>query len=1126
MFTSLPVSGIHRLITAASTHTSQPSTQPLESVTEETHTYDLLYPDFHALQQSQDQVYPLRTGVSLSTASAASSFDDRGGLNIQNPRDIRIIIAQDGTLSQQAKILYDSRPPPSLPAGRTSPTESRAGLIGRSQQPAGLSKKTQTFPEAPTGPKHTRSFSLNQTLHASPLQERSPLAAAPENKGTFSSPKSRRTSARPATSEGETHQTRLAREGKEEVDALLGCIFGSTGLPLVSGTKLHVRPLGAAEDMNRLQSDLTPTSPESGVPRPAPQRRTPLIRSTTADELRLLSASAPSERLDSPMPRLNSTSVLITRLFTVDISESLGFNLAPDPTMVHHGGPEIEPQGFQFPRRPSKVPEASGAKQIKCPTYAIALVLRLPPYTQQGWTSAPQLTSPVSPTNAIGPSTLSAGGPWAEAKTQEQRSHFNIDQGIEPIIVHWNTLTKLLCSLEAIVRKIITRSLANVVRPVLLLATPPSVAPVQSNSEEKIASPKKQMKQPSQQTVQLPADALQDAVDVRQAAFTFGHRVAVLLRTRRVVTGQGRWGIWREEARWVGRWAGSREQNFFFFNLLTAFLGSHTEWVETLQNIRVHIPRKKSEKRGNADHLRRQQTVIVSPNKMAARRLVFLLSTFLPSTTPQGEDGMLFAKSAQVGSSYSQSPPSGIPILREQSLRRTINRRQRGNRASQGPRAMHIRSSSFGGPEPEFDGDGDHSLRGINGQHVRRASNTNSIRNLAPPISDSSEITRTSSTTTIATVVPEAAIPVAHFSNVSREPLMGTTATPRPGSSGSLASLSLKRTLSRSQSNEHSSASTSSPSFSRWGSMVSGFWSNRRGSSTDDSDTMSPTAEGLGISGVSKMPGHKSSSSTGALVKMVEEVENAPRLEHQSMDLGRRPQDPSSPETVLAMANEKTALEPETHSTQARSIPERPIAEGFPVKLSVDDAEGIIDVELPSSNSCPSSFGSSVGSAGPCHTAASSFNERSSVFTRSPSKERSQAVSPSPVDVAGWLKEYSPDFTLQAVKSYPELKDDIKKAMKAEPATQAGAEEASAGNGSAEDWRDVATSIVADATNFSITRFCCQRRSATKASPYASFSSPFDAGAQDQAIEERILEEPVMDMDPTLIDAVERLLEQ
>ncbi|KAL8706278.1 MAG: hypothetical protein Q9201_000654 [Fulgogasparrea decipioides] len=1125
MFTNPPVSGIHRLITAASTHSSQPSTPPLESVTEETHTYDLLYPDFHALQQSQDQVYPLRTGVPLPTASAASSFDDRGGLDIQNPRDIRIIIAQDGTLSQQAKILYDSHPPPPLPVGRTSPTEPRPGLIGRSQQLAGLSKKTQTLPEAPTGPKHTRSFSLNQALHTSPLQERSPLAAAPESKGAFSSPKSRRTSARPATSEGESHQTRLAREGKEEVDALLGCMFGSTGLPLVSGTKLHVRPLSATEDRNRLQSDITPTSPESGVPRPAPRRTTPLTRSTTADELRLLSASAPSERLDSPMPQSNSPSVLITRLFTVDISEFLGSHLAPDSTVVHHEGPEIEPQGFQFPRRASDVSEESGAKQIKCPTYALSLVFRLPLYTQQGWSSTPQLTSPVSPTSATGPSMLSVGGPWTEAKTQE-RSHLSIDQGIEPIVVHWSTLTKLLCSLEAMVRKRITLSLANLVRPVLLLARSPSTAPAQRNSEENIAPSKKKMKQPSQRTVQLPADALQDAEDVWQAAFTFGHRVAVLLRTRRVVTGQGRWGIWREEARWVGRWAGSREQNFFFFNLLTAFLGSHNEWLESLQSIPAHTLRKKSEKRGNTDHLRRQQTVIVSPNKMAARRLVFLLATFLPSTTPQGQDGMLFAKSARVGSSYSQSPPSGIPILREQSLRRTINRRQRGNRASQGSRALHTRSSSFDGPEPEFDGDGDHSFRGINGQHVRRASNANSIRSLAPPTSDSSESTRKSSRTTIATVVPEAAIPVAHFSNISRDPLMGTTATPRPGSSGSLASLSLKRTLSRSQSNEHSNASTGSPSFSRWGSMVSGFWSNRRGSSTDDSETMSPAAEGLGIFGVPRMPGHTSSSSTGALVKMVKEAENAPRLEHQSMGLGRRPQDLPSPETVLVMANEKTALEPETHPTQARSIPECPNAEGFPVKLSVDDADGIIDVELPSSNSYSSSFGSSVGSAGPCHTAASSFNDRSSVFTRSPSKERLQAVSSSPVDVAGWLKEYSPDFTLQAVKSYPGLKDDIKKAMRTEPAAQALAEEPSASDGSTEDWTDVATSIVADATKFSITRLCCQQRPAIKASPYTGFSSPSTAGARDQAVEERIIEEPVMDMDPTLIDAVERVLGQ
>ncbi|KAL9578715.1 MAG: hypothetical protein Q9212_005546 [Teloschistes hypoglaucus] len=1119
MFDSLPVSGIHRLFTGASSQSSQSCRPQLESVTEESHTYDLLYPDFHALQQSQDQIYPLRTGSFSPTASDASSFDDRGGLDIQSLRDVRILVAQDGIALQQAKVLYDSHPPPAFPASRAGPTEPRGALTGWALHPTGLPRKTQTFAEAPKPSGHVRHVSLNQPPYTSPLGQRSPLSPAPEPRGPFGNPRPRRTVTRPVTSEGETHQSKIAKEGKEEVEALLGCMFGSTGLPLTSGTKLHIRPSATAEALASSQSDMGLASPELGTFQPARRRRTPLTRSTTADELHFLSSSAPNERLDPSQMRSKGSTVLVTRLFTVDPPEKLSPRSNLNQNCIPREESEVQPQPFRFPRQPSDVSDTAGAKQFKYPTYALSLMLRLSPTIEHGQTSIPQMISPVSP-DASEACQSPGDGQWREAGFYACN---DADRDVEQIVDRWNVLTRLLCSLEKLVQARIQGLLAEISASHLQPTAPAPGAAIMDQIDP-TKSPVKRSRQSYQRTIQLQADALQNNDEVRKATCILGQRVALVLRTRRVVTGQGRWGVWREEARWVGRWAGSREQDFFFFNLLTVFLGSHTEWLDSLDGLRASRFRAKGGRGRRPDSTTRQQTVIVSADKMAARRLIFLLSAFLPSTA--SHDGIHVPLCVKTRTSFSESPPSGVPLVREQSLRRTINRRQRGARGPHGSRIMHGRSLSFAGHENEDAPTEEAHSQNRGTQHARRTSNAASIRSLAQPIANNEDGTRKSSTTTTSTVVPDATVPVAHFSNVARDPLMGTTPTPRPGSSGSLASLSLQRTLSRSQSNEHSNASVGSRSFSRWGSMVSGFWSSRRGSITEDSESMSPPTEGLGISGVSKMPGHSSSSSTGPLAKMVEETESMKLADHQETALAPSPEAFSSPDTLPELSGEANRTEGEGQATQARAIPERPPIESFPVKLSVGDGEGVIDVQLPSSDSYSSSFESSIGSMGQSHTAASSFNERSSIFTRSPSKDRSSTPFGSPVDVAGWLKEYSPEFALQAVKPYQGMKDDVKKAMAAQSMNQNSLRQRHVDDKPNEGWKDVRTSLIADTTNFSITRLSFQRRALAKKKSSTNLSTLFNSATPSQVEEERIVEEAITDRDPMLINAVERVLAQ
>ncbi|KAI4268198.1 MAG: hypothetical protein LQ337_007987 [Flavoplaca oasis] len=1111
MFMELPVSGIHRLFTAASSQSSHSSKPPLESVTEESHTFDLLYPDFNTLQQAQDQVYSFRHGNPTSIVSAANSFDDRGALDVHSPRDVRIIVAQDGNAAQQAKVLFDTHPPPPLPSGRLgSPISSRGGIDGGNQQTGGLPQRTNTTPQSPPKSKHTRFFSFSQATQTHPPQQPSPLSPTAKSHGAFASPRARRASARPATSEGETNQITAAREGKEELDGLLDSIFGSTGTPLLSGTKTHVRTPTTREAGLVSHNDAKPKSPELDVPR---RKRTPLTRSTTADDIHFRPSSAPSQSAHIPRPRSQNSSVLITRLFAADPSELLSRRLNTD-----QGQPPEVLSKDRHDRLHSKdsggISEIVIAKQIKCPMYAVSIMLQLPSTSCQGWSSATKMASPILPESPR-TSSFSVGGQSNEDRVSGW-SLCSADRDVEHITGHWNLITKFLDHLEAMTRKEISGLLATVAGNLLHPSLHLSPLEVGKDMPGSTGSPTKKARQPSQRIIQLPANALQHCEAIRHEISKAGQRVAVALRTRRVVTSQGRWGIWREEARWVGRWAGSREQNFFFFNLLTAFLGSHTEWLELLLSTRTRRFRSKAQRRdaGSTTH---RQTVIVSADKMAARRLIFLLSAFLPSTAPPLQDAMIVPPTCPwVGTSYSQSPPSGIPLLREQSLRRKINRRQRGNLANQGSTGTHGRSLSFAGSEHGTSSIMDHAFESSKGQHIRRTSDTKSIRSPALALAANGESTRKSSTTTTSTVVPDAAVPVAHFSNVIRDPSMGTSPAPRPGSSGSLASLSLKHTLDRSESNEHSNASTGSQSLSRWGSMMSGFWSSRRGSSTDDSEYVGPSPEGLGISGAPKLSAMTSSPRN--LLKMVDEAETVSHIPQEQIRSQCLPEISDSA-IVEDVDSEQSMKGPAAlHLGEAESTPKQVESGPFPIKLSVDDDDGIIDVELPPLDSCASSLGSSCGSTGHIHTAASSFNERSSNFTRSPSKERSQTWSDTPIDVAGWLKEYNQDFTLQAVRPYPKLDDAIKEAMTSTSAALLSTKRPLNTDTATTDWSDVMTTLIGNTTSFSVTRIRLQHR-LNSANPPHPNPKPVN-----QDIEQRIIEEPIMDMDPTLIDAVERVL--
>lgn len=484
------------------------------------------------------------------------------------------------------------------------------------------------------------------------------------------------------------------------------------------------------------------------------------------------------------------------------------------------------------------------------------------------------------------------------------------------------------------------------------------------------------------------------------------------------------------------------------------------------------------------------RTVIVSSNKMDSRRMIFLLSAFMPGTHSNLiSDRPISSNGLNLG--FSESPRSSGQIGRQQTLGKMMSRRTRGNPAYENtnPHGISISSSNL-----ETRSNAKCPIEGQNTlQSSRGASEAQSVGGVALLITSDGSATRKSSTTTTATIKADSAVPVAHFASHLHDPLSDGADVSRPSSSGSLAPVALQRALSRSDSNDHSTASTDSPPGSVWGSM-SKLWSGRRGSSGDPL----ASSEGLGISGIPRIIGRQRMSPT--LNQMVGEVEKAKVRRKDFTDQG-------------------TAGQPLTRSSQdlnSVSLGTSPlkhmnaIPEPFPLKLSIDEHDGIVDVDLPRATSSTASSPVAV------HTAASSPNDRSSLYGRTPSYVPSYPDSGKAGYVAGWLRSYHPDMALQAVRPYDGLKDQIIRSMRTTPSPTSG------NDVTIDKWSEVCSTLIADCSNYTVTRLSLRRKNAT--SLHHRARALLESPNRDVSQEEEIIEEPLMDMDPTLIDAVEKVI--
>lgn len=924
-------SGLGRLFSAASApfqSVSARSPRSFDSNIEESVTYDLLFPDTDNLQDAQHNIHAHRHEQG-SLGTIARSTDDREELGIHTSRDVRLLIAQKSLDSH--RILYDSHPPSAYAPSRTSPplSSDTNGFVkdGRTVNGLGGFRRIQKARTAP----HSRNGSLSQTPNGLFSNTNPPLSSVTENGGLFGTSRSQTQTARPKTSEGDHIKAKIAREEKEETDDILGCMFGPSESAATSATKVHSKPYtDKGHGFNR------PGSAESRQmrsPQHGDSRRSLLFRSTTAENL-VAQACEAEAMTEGQLSRRTSSYILVTRLFTLPLKEE-DLNNACAPKM---GDSTAREQNLDTHTRHTRVVESrSSSRQIKTPVFAVGLVIYVP------------LRSSVLRTFGSGRTQSLYGGSHFQADMLK----YQLDEMLDRTMNRLPLIIRALSSLETVADAQI--------KDIILHQYDGTIASLR-------------------RAFQVVPNALQHERGVHESARLVSKRVTAGLQIRSVIAGQNRWSLWRSVARGLPPTSTQHESIGFLAKILTAFLAFHSEWLGQ------HAPRPYRYwkiphlEADNADVIR-IRTVIVCPDKLMARRFIFLLAQFMPRNfdlTFQ-QPALSDTVSSSIGKSKSPYWQSTHEVEGQEHLEPQLNTSD---------------AADFANP--------DANRSPIAPSHHRRASDALSIRSLAMPIVNTAS--RKSSVTTTATMQPDLQQIVPHFSPYSPESVVSPE---RPTSSGSLAALSLQRSLSRTESNEP--GSLESKGNDAWGSLRSGFWSTRRGSSTETSEMVSSSGEGLAITVPAFM--RQKSSSPGKLGRMLKDdlESNGSAIYGTASSVG----------TLTSPS--KFAKRP-----VSRSLPDFSPGEDTPLSLSFDRKSGVVDVQLSSSfEESPSRSQNPDRS----FNRASSRGSNTSNFVHSAPVFRPQAKGPS---IAGYLHSFHPDFAVQAVRPTDSLKQEIKTAMQTE----------------------------------------------------------------------------------------------
>ncbi|KAL3453150.1 folliculin-interacting protein N-terminus-domain-containing protein [Aspergillus insuetus] len=1083
-----------------SAYTNKPTTQ-LDSVTEEEHTSGLLFPDVNQLRRSNTNNFPLQTAFSSPNASAAGAYDDRGGVELDPLKDFRVIIAQNSLGDREPCILLDTR------ADTSEPSSPGLGLDPQVLKNSGPRHHARTVSTVSSLSRGRRAL-----VSQSSMIDQSPLSMAPEVRRTSPVTSSAFTRARGRSSTlaqaGGLQEPAHSRHSPSDMNdaGLLNCIFGSSAFSYRgSSTKMHII---SADD-------------ETGVTAGgSPATRNSFIRSYTTGSP---SGFASNNGRAEYKPRSKVT-ILLTRMFSVNLPEagetsSEGQDFAAP--LHQESLPEI---GFPFP----DVNKRKKVKEKKTPMYAVAIAIQIPVLSRSAARPGSRFSTPGQDSPRPGMAcSLDSDYRWRGGFLDDTLAAAppSLDERIDMLVDHWDVVNRTLSHLERLSRSELLFLLKRV---------------DSAGMHPKPVKPPN-MQRTNQTFLHLPANVLAINSKLMDEAVRSARRISTALQIPNVVTGQSRWGVWREEGRSIVRSLGDKDHSFFFLVLITAFLGNHTEWLNALGPDwyrRRHYLQQKAQQ--DAEPALPCRTVIVCLDKMTARRLIFLLSAFLPPKQRlEPLPSPLRPGTAASTRAISQSPPN-IPVLRSEPLRKAIERRSRAQRLNMTDRDQHHRSVSASSNETAHRSTDDAEPPDV---IYRRGSDARSIRTIGIPMHPRDARSNNISTPTTSTANPGSAIPVPHFASQGRLEREGSD---QALDKDSLASETLLKNLQRSESSATSVNSSVPSAGGRWGSLFSGLWSSRQESS------------GKGGAGYSKETRHRSASvytmpakrNPPTLSQMVEEVSEEPTHIATSANISI----PHSSNSQRKFEDDPQDLSSTTDNTKETML-----------KLSVREDDGIVDVELPLPGfvSLSSSGDSTMASPKKTRTSVTSVDALASTHSSGSGLHHHQAKDTDGpnINVAGWLKNFHDDYLLQGVRPYSNLEADVKRAMQSEPTPSNAAALDTDGS---EKWVDVATTLIADVRTFSVKRLRLRRRviggnflkSPTSPPSLSSPGTPrhFSGGSISTSqisgyfssamssakssprirtegfhfgeVEEKFIEEPVMDLDGTLVDALERVLAQ
>ena len=798
-------------------------------------------------------------------------------------------------------------------------------------------------------------------------------------------------------------------------------------------------------------------------------------------------------------PSTKEDVILVTRTFVVALPETR--ERSDDPTTPTSNDNESPTASRVDIARDADVATGKKTKLVekRIPMFAVGVLLTLPPEDQRLNISRPPSRSSVSFPDSLG-SDIASSWTFLEAISDSLassvRSQRRSDRRIEAITDCWDVVLKALTSLEHVARAEVGKVLHEVNEEIMSTFVKIPKGPQEQRTNQRNVY------------IRTPL-ALAHIPRLHYFCRLNTRRICYALRIPKVVTGTGfADGHWVDEARYLVSICGTKAQNFFMFHLLTAFLGNHTDWLEKLG-----VPCRKQHPYGN-DHRSSSpsmscRTIIVADKRALARRLVFLLASFLP--TPAGDN----AFEQYPIHTYSPMPISGVadssPVskaLPRDVINPTLGHRLRDQHVSFGAAdSVGLSTSASTTGSPALSSSYNYIAKGARpSQHLaRQDSDATSIRTSSIfPIAASSQHSRKTSAVQSATT-PHPATPIAHLTTLQDNYFPEQAVV---DGADSVASADLARLLRR-----DSSGSLSS---STWGNLLGGVLGRKQDSMDHRQRSESSNKSGPSQS---RQPINARSSNENAtppnkLESMVEEA--------------------ASP----AASSKKSKEEITSGLPLAAELrqPPNPMKSLAP-RMKVDEDDGVIDVDMgllgftgwnAENQQQPHLHEQQASASVRSFEAAGSLHSSLSRIRATSRTRPSEGT-----NVAGYLKRYHEDFMLQSVQPYEDLLDEVKKSMSHEarsvnmrdvPSTRCGSD---VGDKS-DQWVTLSSTLIADVSNFTMRRFLLQRK--VKAdSPAARNNPPSPVSVAGSAAhvrsEERFLDEPVMDFDTTLTEAIEGILD-